>query len=304
MNLLNSARRAPRFATLVAGCLYCAMLSGEICAQPSYFLELADGQQTFSGIPDTFPEFQIPARFIVSGTIVESGYGIQRLRLQTGLEPEEAIHVLSKAIEEAGFFDFSTLAGRPLNEFITYESTRSQRTFCRDDVAFLTLQAMVGVGLNDVLVTNVRGRYLPHFSSCSIEAELQRSPGLFGAELKEMMQLAPVLDLPQEVTVISPPVIGNTSISPNVYETSAVFKSDIDANELSKIFLGQLERQSWSTTNSNKESSGSGDDWVRHANDAGTLYTDFRLLSVGSSRFMVAMRVTRLPNEIQASEPR
>ena len=298
MNLLNSVRRAPLLVTIVAACINCATFSREVYAQSSYFLELADSQQTFSGIPDTFPEFQIPTRFIVSGTTVESGSGIQQLKLQTGLEPEEAISILSKAVEEVGFVDFSSLVGRPLNEFITYENTRSRRTFCRDDFAFLTLQAMVGVGLNEVLVTNVRGRSLPNFLSCSVEAELQRSPGVFGAELKEMMQLAPVLDLPQEVMVIRPPVIGNTSISPNVYETSAVFKSEMDMNELLKIFFGQLEDQSWSTRNTPKESSGSDGSWVRYVNDENALCIDFRLLSVESSRFRVIMRVTRLPNEI------
>lgn len=262
-----------------------------------FVLESLDGQQTYSGIPPTFPRFEIPPPFIVSEGGGQSG--IQWLKLETGLSPEDAIFLLSESIISAGFSDFRSLAGRALNEFITSEETRSQRTFCRDDFAYLSLRATVGVGLNDVLVSNIGGQSLPDFSSCQEEADRQRTPGfsLHGAELKEMMQFAPVLDLPRSATMIRPPVIGNTSDSPDVYETFAEFVSDMNGAQIFQLLARQIESQEWSLGSESKDNLSGKGSWFRDVDNKYSLSADVNIVELAAARFSIRMRIEKFPFE-------
>jgi hypothetical protein len=65
-------------------------------------------------------------------------------------------------------------------------------------------------------------------SSCQQEVVRQQSSGfsLHKAELRAMMQFAPVLNLPGTATVIQRLVVGNSSLSRDMYESSAVFASE------------------------------------------------------------------------------
>ncbi len=250
--------------------------------------------QTFPGVPDNFPEFEIPQAFTVMGGTAL--YGTRRLMLETRLTPAEAVSALSSAILSAGFSDFRSLAGRALNEFIVSEKTRYQRRFCRDDVAYLTLEITPSRNMSEVTLSSIGGESMSHFVSYLDEAERARAPGfsIDRGERRAMMQLAPVLDIPANATVTRPPVVGNPSTSIYTYVTDADFTSEMNIDQLFQLFNDQIKDQSWALDSQSIGSFGGSSSWLSYPLDGYPVYVDFNIVQLSESEYSLRMRVTRL----------
>ncbi len=263
----------------------------------SLYLELVEEEalSTYPGAPDAFPEFEIPTDFAVMGGT--SQHGSLQLMLETRLGREQALAALSDSIMASGFVDYYALAGRPLNEFIVTEITRSTRILCSDDMAYLSLLFIREDEVNSVVLTNTAGASLPHFVSCQDEA--QRPPGfsVYGNELRAMMQDAPVLDLPSDAVVIHAPFIGNTSRASDTYRTSAMFVSDLGLSQLQQLFAQQTRSQSWIEVHQSVDDAYASSNWVRNINDQNSLYAEITLEQRADARFLLRMAVSRTPPE-------
>ena len=261
----------------------------------SLYLELAEEEalKIYPGLPDNFPDFGIPTDFAVMGGT--SAYGSQQVRLNTELGRDQALAALSDSIMASGFVDYYELAGRPLNEFIVTEITRSTRIFCSDDMAYLSLLFIREDEVNSVVLTNTARASLPHFVSCQDEA--QRPPGfsVYGNELRAMMQDAPVLDLPFDAVVIQAPVIGNTSRASDTYRTSAMFVSDLGLSQLQQLFAQQARGQAWLEENQSINDANASTNWVRKINERDSLYAEITLEQRAEARFLLRMLVSRTP---------
>ena len=259
----------------------------------SLYLELVEEEalRTYPGAPDAFPEFEIPTDFAVMGGT--SQHGSLQLMLETRLGREQALAALSDSIMASGFVDYYELAGRPLNEFIVTEITRSTRIFCSDDMAYLSLLFIREDEVNSVVLTNTAGASLPHFVSCLDET--QRPPGfsVYGNELRAMMQDAPVLDLPSDAVVIQAPVIGNTSRSSDTYRTSAMFVSDLGLLQLLQFFTQQMEKQSWQAENQSIDDGDASHNWLKYFDDGHSLNAEIAVEHRDATRYLLRMVVSR-----------
>ena len=248
--------------------------------------------QRFPGIPPAFPHFEIPDTF----RVVEGGaqYETQWFRLETRLPPKFAVDLLAEPVMREAFSDFRTLAGREFIDFITSAVTRAARTFCRDDVGYLTLEGSEKDGFTEVMVKAVGGPYFLSFESCQQEVDRQQNPPMsgYGAELRAMMQFAPVLDLPDTATVIQPPVSGNT-LSPDMYETSAVFASDMSGAQIFDLLAGQIAFQGWSSTNAEGDSPDLDATWFKDVPERFALRANVKVVEIGADRFAIRMRVEK-----------
>ncbi len=258
-------------------------------------------EQRFPGIPPDFPRFEIPDTFRVA----EGGarYGTAWFRLETRLSPELAVALLAESAMREAFSDFRALAGRELNEFITSADTRAQRSLCRDDVGYLTLVGSAQDGDTEVMVRALGGLDLPDFVSCQQEVAKQQASGFNRNrdELRAMMQFAPVLDLPDTATVIQPPVVGNTSVSPEWYETSAVFASDMSGAQIFELLAEQVAFQGWSPASAAGDSPDLNAAWFKDVPERFALHAHVSVVERGAGRFAIRMRVEKSCNDRAAS---
>jgi hypothetical protein len=249
--------------------------------------------QRFPGIPPAFPHFEIPDTF----RVVEGGaqYETQWFRLETRLPPELAVELLAESVMREQFSDFRTLAGRDFIDFITTAVTRAQRSLCRDDVGYLTLEGSEKDGFTEVVVKVIGGPYFLSFESCQQEVDRQQNPpmSVHGAELRAMMQFAPVLDLPDTATVIQPPVSGNTSRSPDMYETSAVFASDMSGAQIFELLAEQIAFQGWSPANAEGDSPSLDATWLKDVPERFALRASVNVVEIGAGRIALRMRVEK-----------
>lgn len=261
----------------------------------SLYLELAEEEalKIYPGLPDNFPDFGIPTDFAVMGGT--SAHGSQQVRLDTELGREQALAALSNSIVASGFIDYYELAGRPLNEFIVTELTRSTRIFCSDELAYLSLLFIEENDVNSVVMTNTAGASLPQFVSCQDEAKQPPGFSVYGNELRAMMQDGPVLDLPSDAVVIHAPVIGNTSRASDTYKTSAMFVGDLGLSQLQQLFAKQARGQAWLEENQSINDANASTNWVRKINERDSLYAEITLEQRAEARFLLRMLVSRTP---------
>ena len=246
----------------------------------------------FDYIPDTFPHLGLPPHFVLE--TATSHYGTQRLILNTTLARTEALQQLIAILESARFIDFHALAGRELNNFIVTPRRKYSRSYCRDDVGYMTFE-MKDLGKHtEITLSSLGEEALGGFQSCQHEANKNSGFGVHDDEIRQWMQDAPVLILPDETITITPPVVGDTYTSAHSFQSNTEIQLNLSMEQLYQILAAQVLQQGWTLDSESIGKVSASGHWLKTLNDKSPLGATVIVTQRSPSRFIINLRTTQL----------
>ena len=246
----------------------------------------------FDFIPDTFPHLELPPHFVLE--TATSHYGTQRLILNSTLARTEALQQLIAILESAGFIDFHALAGRELNNFIVTPRRKYSRSYCRDDVGYMTFE-MKDLGKHtEITLSSLGEEALGGFQNCQHEANKNSGFGVHDDVIRQWMQGAPVLILPDETITITPPVVGDTYTSAHSFQSNTEIQLNLSMEQLYQLLAAQVLQQGWTLDSESIGKVSASSHWLKTLNDKSPLGATVIVTQRSPSRFIINLRTTQL----------
>lgn len=265
---------------------------------------LGDDVHVYLGIPDNFPSgINIPREFSILGG-VDLGRS-QRLVLQTSTNRDAALDALSTVLTAVGFVDIQTLSGMRASGFVVPESMLARRTFCRDDVGYITLAYSAQPYGNLLSLSTSNTLADSGMSSCQQIRSPARGPyntrqPSSGVPMIDLMQYMPRLDLPGTLRDSIPNPFfssGGSSSGGSHAETENRFRSDMSIPALHKHFADQIRAQGWTSDGEVTGQFSATGNWIKIPDADTYLYGSISILQTSEANFSVRFRLNKLTPE-------